>query len=69
MKMKKLQITGVEITVDLIASKYRKAQLNMIKTSLEFKMDIVVRKDQAVLNELTHSLSTTQLRPWGRALW
>lgn len=32
MKLKKLKIAGIEITDDLTASKYRKDQINMIKT-------------------------------------
>lgn len=32
MKLKKLQIAGIEIKDDLTTSKYRKNQMNMIKT-------------------------------------
>lgn len=71
MKLKRLQIAGIEIAGDLTTSNYGKDQINMIKAKLEFNMDReVMRKEQAVLNELIHpfprSLSTAQPWPCGR---
>lgn len=65
MKLKKLQIAGIEVTDDLTTFKCRKDQINTIEMDIE-----VVRKDQAILNELAHlftcALSTAQLWPCER---